>query len=203
MGFYSRFVLPALLDWAMEEKRLAPLRQSLLASASGTVLEIGFGAGANLPYYPSAVQKLIAIDPSEPLMKRAKKKLPSFQGEFVSVIGSAAKIALPRHSVDCVVSTFTLCSVPDTLGVLREVKRVLRPDGKLLFLEHGLAPERSIQRWQQRLNPWQKRLAGGCHLNRNIRGLLADACLDVGVCKSFYVEGVPKVLGFVSQGEAN
>lgn len=199
---YDKYILPRLINWAMDEKRLAPLRAQLLAQASGTVVEIGFGAGANLAHYPATVQKLIAVEPSEPLLKLALKKLPVFKAEFTPLVASAVKLPLKSQSVDCVVSTFTLCSVSDTMSVLREAKRVLRPGGKLLFVEHGLAPEKNVQRWQKRLTPIQRRLAGGCCLDRNILGLLADACFDVPTVKRFYVEGLPKIFGFVSLGQA-
>lgn len=199
---YSTYVLPRLIDWSMGSKQLSPLRATLLSTAKGVVAEIGFGSGINLPFYPAAVEKLIAIEPSEKMLERSKKRVGSFKGELETILSSAGKIPLPKGSVDCVVSTFTLCSVPSSLAVLQEVRRILRPKGSLLFLEHGLAPDPSVQRWQKRLTPIQKRIGGGCHLDRNILGLLADACWDVAECKRFYVEGIPKVAGFVYMGEA-
>jgi SAM-dependent methyltransferase len=200
MSFYSNFILPPLIDWAMNGKHLKPLRAELLRPAHGVVAEIGFGSGANLPFYPETVEKIIAIEPSESLLRRAKAKRAQFKGEFETLVSSGERIALKRESVDCVVTTFTLCSVPDTLNVLREVRRILRPGGKYLFLEHGLAPDPSVQRWQKRLTPLQKRIGGGCHFDRNILGRMADACWDV-TCKRFYAQGMPKFAGYLFMGE--
>jgi len=202
MNLYSTYVLPRLIDWAMDCKRLAPLRAELLSSARGRVAEIGFGSGMNLPFYPKEVERLFAIDNSRELLDRAAKRRAGFAGELEILLAPADRIPLEKHSVDFVVSTFTLCSVPSTLGVLGEVKRILRPNGTLLFLEHGLSPDLPVQKWQRRLTPIQKRIAGGCHLDRNILGLLADACWDVPTSKRFYLEGVPRTAGFITQGEA-
>ena len=185
----------------MDDKKLIPLRETLLSSAFGEVAEIGFGSGMNLPFYPKTVRKLIGTDPSKELVRLSKRRAASFSGDFSTLLCSGDRIALGKHSVDCVVSTFTLCSVPNTLAVLEEVKRILRPGGKFLFLEHGLAPDLPVQKWQKRLTPIQKRIAGGCHLDRNILGLLADACWDVASCKRFYQKGIPKVAGFLTMGE--
>lgn len=202
MGFYNTQILPRVLDWAMQDKTLIPLRKEVLSSAKGRVVEIGFGAGANLPYYPSAVESIVAIENSEAVLKRAKKRLSTFPGKIETLAVTAAEIPLDAHSVDFVVSTFTLCSIADTAKLLRELKRILKKDGTLLFLEHGLAPERSVQKWQNRLNPIQNKIAGGCNLNRNILGLFADACWDVVSKKNFYLQGSPKVFGYLSQGQA-
>ncbi len=202
MPFYSTYVLPCLIDLAMGSKRLGPLRHELLASAKGRVAEIGFGSGANLPYYPTTVETLIAIDNSDAVLRRSKKRLASFGGKVETLIVSADSIPLDKHSVDCVVSSFTLCSVPNPFAVFQEIKRILRPRGTLLFLEHGLAPDLSVQMWKKRLTPIQKRLAGGCHLDRNTLALFADACWDVTQCKRFYLEGIPKFAGFATMGEA-
>ena len=202
MAFYSNYILPRVINWAMNDKHLMPLRAELLASTYGEVAEIGFGTGANLPFYPKAVESLIGIESSQEILNLAKKRLGSFSGKFIPIVASAVKIPLPKHSVDFVVSTFTLCSVSSTLSVLREARRILKPGGTFLFLEHGLAVDLPVQKWQRRLTPLQKRLAGGCHLDRNILGLLADACMDVPKSKRFYVAGIPKPLGYVTMGEA-
>jgi ubiquinone/menaquinone biosynthesis C-methylase UbiE len=200
MSLYSAYIFPPLIDWVMNAKQLSPLREELLRGAKGTVAEIGFGSGRNLPFYPKSVENLFAIDPSKELLEKAKKRFDLFPGKITPILGSAENIPLDRNSVDCVISTFTLCSVPSTLAVLQEVKRILKPGGAFLFLEHGLAPDLSIQKWQKRLTPFQKRIAGGCHFDRNILGLLADACCDVLACRRFYIQGFPKVAGFVSMG---
>ena len=199
---YSNYILPCLIDRAMNTAELGPLRKTLLSSATGIVAEIGFGSGANLPHYPDDITKLVAIDNSKPLLKRAKKRLASFRPPFEALYCPAERIKLEKHSVDTVVCTFTLCSVSGTLGVLEEVRRILRPGGKFLFLEHGLAPDHNVQKWQRRLTPFQKRLGGGCHLDRNVLGLLADACWDVVECNRFYVKGIPKISGYITMGQA-
>lgn len=199
---YSTYILPRLIDWAMGDKTLAPLRASLLAPASGTVAEFGFGSGTNVPFYPTRVKKLIAVDPSKELFERAKKRIATFKGEFEHHVLSADRVPLEKHSVDFVVCAFTLCSVASTMGLLQEARRILKPGGEFLFLEHGLAPDASVQTWQHRLTPLQKRIAGGCHLNRNILGVLADACWDVTECRRFYAEGIPKPLGYFTVGRA-
>ncbi len=186
----------------MNHEVLAPLRRELLARAAGEVAEIGFGSGVNLPYYPSSVHRVIAVEPSAPLFKRGRKRIEAFPGEVTPVAASGENLPLKSKSVDVVVLTFTLCSVANPQAVLSHAKRILKPQGKLLFLEHGLCPDRSVQKWQKRLSPIQERLAGGCRFDRNILGLLADACWDVGESRRFYVDGIPKVAGFVTLGEA-
>jgi ubiquinone/menaquinone biosynthesis C-methylase UbiE len=200
MAFYSTYILPRVIDFAMKDRRLSPLRGELLKAAHGEVAEIGFGTGMNLFHYSSDVKKLYAIEPSKEIFKRSERRRYPFKGEVVPLFSFADRIPLDKSSVDFVVSTFTLCSVPSTLAVLTEVKRILKPGGKFLFLEHGLAPDRSVQKWQNRLTPLQKRIGGGCHFNRNILGLLADACFDVESCKKLYIDGIPKVAGYVAMG---
>ncbi len=202
MSFYSAFVLPRLIDWAMDDKKLAPLRLTQLAPARGTVAEFGFGSGTNLPFYPPTVEKLIAVDPSPELLTRAKARLSGFKPEFEHHLLSADRVPLAKHSVDFVVCSFTLCSVASTMGVLQEARRILKPGGEFLFLEHGLAPDAAVQKWQHRLTPLQKRFGGGCHLNRNVLGFLADACWDVTECRRFYVEAIPKPFGYMTVGRA-
>lgn len=202
MGIYHKYVLPRLIDFVMEDKYLSPLREKLLSQTKGIVAEIGFGAGANLPFYPKNIEKLYAVDNHPDILKRAKKKILAAPFLVETVLASISHVPLEKQSVDFVVSTFTLCSVQNSIDVLREVKRILKPRGEFLFLEHGLAPDKKIQLWQNRLTPIQKKIGGGCHLNRNILGLLADGCWDVTQQKRFYVEGIPKIFGFVSMGNA-
>ncbi len=202
MGLYHKYILPRVIDFVMEDKHLAPLRKDLLSQTSGVVAEIGFGAGANLLFYPKEVTKLFAIDSHADILKRAEKRIKDLPFSVESILASASHIPLEKYSVDFVVSTFTLCSVQNSIDVLREVKRILRPRGQFLFLEHGLAPDKKISVWQNRLTPLQKKIGGGCHLNRNILGLLADGCWDVMEQKKFYVNGIPKIFGYISMGSA-
>ncbi len=202
-SLYSTYILPRIINWAMDDKHLAPLRSELLQPVRGEVAEIGFGSGMNLPHYPSSVTKLFAIEPSKEIFKLAKKREKQFASEVTFIQSTAEKIPLEKNSVDFVVSTFTLCSVSSTLAVLSEAKRILRPGGSFVFLEHGLAPDLPVQKWQNRLTPLQKRIGGGCHFNRNILALLADACCDVSECKRFYIDGIPKFAGFITMGDAS
>lgn len=202
MNPYSKYILPRMIDWGMSDKIFAPYREKVLKDAYGIVAEIGFGSGANLPHYSDKVERVIGIDPSQELKDLAKKRLRVFKPDFAFLPGPAEKIDLPNHSVDCAVSTFTLCSVENPMRVLSELKRIVKRGGKLFFMEHGLAPDLKVQKWQNRLNPLQRRMCGGCNLNRNILGILADACFDVSDIERFYVKKIPRPFGFLSLGSA-
>jgi ubiquinone/menaquinone biosynthesis C-methylase UbiE len=201
MGFYEDQILPRGIDWGMSGERFSKLRQQYLAGVSGRVLEVGFGSGLNLPYFPDTVTHLYALDPSQLGRRLAKTRIQHapFPVEFVELDG--IRIALPDHSVDAVVSTWTLCTIPDPVFALQEVRRVLRPDGKFYFLEHGLSPDRRVARLQNLWNPVQKWFAGGCHVNREIDRLILDAGFEIFDFKKFYMEG-PKVLTYMYGGVA-
>lgn len=202
MGFYSNYIFPRLIDWAMNDKELVTYRKEVLAPAQGRVLEIGFGTGVNLPFYPSSVENLIAVESNASVLKKAGPRIKIFPGKVETLVASAEKLPLDAHSVDFIVSTFTLCSIPDIYLLLGELKRVLKRDGTFLFLEHGLAPDPKIQTWQNRLTPLQKKIGCGCHLNRNILGLFSDYCWDITQRKSFFLPRSPKVIGYMTLGEA-
>jgi ubiquinone/menaquinone biosynthesis C-methylase UbiE len=172
MGLYQRYILPRLTDIAMSSREFAPYRTRTIAAARGRVLEIGVGSGLNLPLYGSEVTEIIAIDPSSELLALARK-----HADNRTTLMSASAEALPfaDDAFDTVVTTWTLCSIPSAAQALREVNRVLRPDGRLLFAEHGLAPEAGVARWQHRLTPCWRCLAGGCHLDRKIDDLITAA----------------------------
>lgn len=180
-----------------EERRLC------LSSARGQVLEVGFGTGRNLPWYPSHVERVVAVDPSGESAQLARRRIAEarFPVEYVRLAGES--IAAPDHSFDFVVSTFTLCSIPDPLAALRQMRRVLKPGGKLLFAEHGLAPDAGVQRWQHRLNRLQNLIFGGCNLNRDTRALLATAGFAVEAADQYYVPKVPRFAGFLTRGVAS
>lgn len=201
MGFYARVVFPRLCDWALARPAVARERQTLLAHARGEVLEIGFGTGLNLPHYPPAVRRLVALDPNPGMHALARRhaKHTSLAVEHIEQRGEA--LPFGDATFDCVVSTFTLCSVADVATTLAEAARVLRPGGRFLVLEHGLSPDASVARWQRRLNGLEQRLADGCRLDRDMRALVAQQpgwSLDAD---AFYLRGVPWTHGYVTRGQ--
>lgn len=202
MGFYEDQILPRGIDWGMSGERFSILRKEYLAGVSGRVLEVGFGSGLNLPYFSDTVTHLYALDPSQLGRRLAKKRIQHapFPVEFVELEGS--RFGLPDHSVDAVVSTWTLCTIPDPTAALKEIRRVLKPEGKYCFLEHGLSPDRRVARLQNLWNPMQKWFAGGCHVNREIDHLILNSGFKILDSKNFYMEG-PKVLTYMYGGVAS
>ena len=201
MSFYDRRVLPHLIHGAMRQEMLLPYREGAVRGARGRVLEIGVGSGLNIPLYGTGVGRVVALDPSAPLLSMSRR-LAARGGMPVAFLrASADAIPLADRSVDAVVSTWTLCSIPDVRAALQEIRRVLKPAGTLLFVEHGRAPESSVQRWQDRLTPIWKRVAGGCHLNRPIPHLLESSGFSVERLETGYMKG-PKLMTFMYQGAA-
>jgi ubiquinone/menaquinone biosynthesis C-methylase UbiE len=174
MGFYQDFILPHLVNLAMRNRQLIPYRERVIASAQGRVLEVGIGSGLNIPFYGAQMRELIGLEPAPRLIAMAHEAGARTALPVKLIEGTSEAIPLECASIDTVVSTWTLCTIPDVVGALREMRRVLKPGGRFLFAEHGLAPERNIQRWQNWLNPAWKRLGGGCHLNRAIDRLIED-----------------------------
>jgi ubiquinone/menaquinone biosynthesis C-methylase UbiE len=203
MGFYSNIILPRILDSAMSGKELAAHRLETLAEAKGEVLEIGFGSGLNLPYYPETVSHITAVDINPGMKKLAHKKIAasSIPVEFLIINGE--QLPFKDQSFDAVVSTWTLCSIERVAQALGEIRRVLKADGKFIFIEHGLNPEVKMQKWQHRLNPIQKKLAGNCHLNRSISSLIEGQGFTIEQLKEYYLEKVPRVAGYFYQGFAS
>jgi SAM-dependent methyltransferase len=201
MGFYGDWFLPRAIDWTLGSQDFQELRRKCVEGISGVALEIGFGSGLNLPYYPRDVRKLYAVEPAEEAWKLAGEAVAAapFPVEWVGT--TAESLPLPDGCVDVVVSTFTLCTIPDAGGALREIRRVLRPGGVFRFVEHGLSADRRVARWQDLLTPIQKRLAGGCHLNRRIGPLITEAGLRIGRMDNFYLRR-PKVVMCIYAGEA-
>lgn len=199
MGVYQQRILPYLLHAAMRQKNFAAYRRRLLAAAEGRVLEIGIGSGLNLPFYPDTTSQLIGLDPQPRLlsMAHAARSAAPFAVELVE--GSAEAIPLETNSVDTVVTTWTLCSIPDVPRALEEVRRVLRPSGRLLFVEHGRSPDAGVNRWQDRLTPLWKKIGGGCHLNRPILELIEASGLHVDRVATGYMKG-PKPMTFMYEG---
>jgi ubiquinone/menaquinone biosynthesis C-methylase UbiE len=202
MSFYERRILPYLLNIAMDTKGTREQRQRSLSDVSGAVLEIGFGSGHNLPYYPATVTKVVAVDPSHTSAHLARKRIAaaSFPVEFVGL--SAERLPVADASFDSVVSTFTLCTVPDVGAALTEMRRALKPEGRFYFVEHGRADDPRVARWQDRLNGIEQRVFGGCHLNRNISALITAAGFEIERLEHGYLQGAPKFGGFLYRGVA-
>ena len=203
MGFYETWVLPRFLNMMMSNRSTTEERKKALAGVTGTVLEVGFGCGHNLPCYPNAVRRLVAVDPSRQCAKLAGKRIAAarFPVEYVPL--GAEDIAAPDHSFDCVVSTFTLCTIPDPAKALAQMRRVLKPGGKLFIAEHGLTQDPAVQRWQHRLNRLNNVMLGGCNTNRDIRRLITEAGFEFDHVDQYYMEGAPKFAGFLTRGIAH
>jgi ubiquinone/menaquinone biosynthesis C-methylase UbiE len=201
MGFYNDFILPRLINLAMRNKELRPFRERVIGAAEGRVLEIGVGSGMNLPFYRSPVREVLALEPAPRLVSMAKRA-PRAAGIPVNFFeASAEAVPLDEHSVDTVVTTWTLCSIPQAAVALAEMRRVLRPGGKLLFAEHGQAPDASVRRWQDRLTPAWRYIGGGCHLNRPIRSMIEAAGFRIDRIETGYIPG-PKPMTFMYEGSA-
>jgi len=202
VGFYSRVIFPRLCDLLLNRPLVARHRRDLLAHASGEVLEIGFGTGLNLPHYPAHVRKIVTVDPNLGMQRLAQRRVRQTEIRVDQRVGSSESLPFADSSFDCVVSTFTLCSIDDVGRALGEVYRVLKPGGRFLFLEHGLSPEPSVQRWQRRLNWLEMRLADGCRLDRDIRALVAAQPFASLTIDEFYLEKTPKTHGRIYRGIA-
>ena len=200
MGFYQDQIVPLLINWSMRQKNLAAYRARIIPAAEGRVLEIGIGSGLNLPFYSRNVARVIGLEPSPRLLAMARQVERTGNGSVEFIEGSAEAIPLQDASVDTVVTTWTLCSIPDALRALRDMRRVLRPGGRLLFVEHGRAPDPIIW-WQDRLIPAWKRLGGGCHLNRAIGTLIEGAGFQFDRLETGYMRG-PKPMTFMYDGSA-
>jgi ubiquinone/menaquinone biosynthesis C-methylase UbiE len=201
MGFYQDHILPFLIDLSMRQRNLAAYRSRVIPAAEGRVLEIGVGSGLNLLFYTARVQHVVGLDPSPKLLSMARKVLPRVVPPVEFVEGSAEAVPLENTSVDTVVTTWTLCSIPNAPRALREALRLLKPSGRLLFVEHGLAPDANVRWWQDRLTPVWKRVGGGCHLNRAIRPLIEDAGFRLERIETGYMHG-PKPMTFMYEGSA-
>jgi ubiquinone/menaquinone biosynthesis C-methylase UbiE len=202
VSFYSRVIFPRLCDFLLDNHTVADQRRQLLALARGDVLEIGFGTGLNLPHYPSHIRKLTAVDPNAGMRRRAQRRLTEAAIELDHHALSGEQLPFEDGRFDCVVSTFTLCSIEHVDNALSEVFRVLKPSGRFLFLEHGLSPDVKVQRWQRRLNWLQMRLGDGCHLDRPIDALVAAQPFSSLKSDKFYVDKTPKTHGYIYRGLA-
>lgn len=201
MAFYHDVVLPRICDLAMRNRRLRPYRERVVSAAEGRVLEIGVGSGLNFGFYRPGVHEILALEPDPKLLHMAGAKTGAVPEPVSFIEGSAEAIPLDDTSIDTAVTTWTLCTIPDVVRALEEMRRVLRPGGRLLFVEHGLAPEWNVQRWQHRLTPLWSKISGGCHLDRPIADLIASAGFRIEKLDTGYAPG-PKMMAFMSEGSA-
>lgn len=201
MSFYNTIVLPRLCHLAMSNRRLTPYRRRTIAAAEGRVLEVGVGSGLNFPFYGAHVQEILGLEPAPALIALARQAAKDVVAPFALIEGSAEAIPLDDNSVDTVVTTWTLCTIPDAARALGEMRRVLKPSGRLLFVEHGLAPEPGVRKWQDRMTPAWRWISGGCHLNRPIPSMIESAGFQFDRMETGYAPG-PKTLAFLYQGSA-
>jgi ubiquinone/menaquinone biosynthesis C-methylase UbiE len=203
MGLYDHYILPRLLDAAMSTKPIRYQRKKVVPRAEGRVLEVGFGAGHNLPFYDAAkVTHLWALEPSAEMRARAAERVAQspLDIEFIDLPGE--QIPLDADAADTILITYTLCTIPDVMKALGEMRRVLKPAGKMIFCEHGEAPDESVRRWQRRLTPAWKAIGGGCHVGRQIPKLIADSGFKLEDMQTMYLPGTPRFAGFNYWGQA-
>jgi ubiquinone/menaquinone biosynthesis C-methylase UbiE len=201
MGFYEERLLPWLIHLSMRQRRLAPYRNRVVSNAIGRVLEVGIGSGLNLPFYGNTAAEIIGLELSPKLLDMANAAAQKSQIPLRLVEGTAEAIPIEDHTFDAVVTTWTMCSISGVQSALQEMRRVLRPSGRLLFVEHGRAPEPSVRWWQNHLTPAWKLLSGGCHLNRTIDELIENAGFRIERLDKGYMQG-PKPMTFMYEGSA-
>jgi ubiquinone/menaquinone biosynthesis C-methylase UbiE len=200
-GLYRRLFLPRLIDLAMKNKATGECRARVIPRAAGRVLEVGIGSGLNLPFYGSRVTEVYGIDPSPQLLKMAARRVDGLGFAVHLLRESAETLSLPAASMDTVVVTWALCSIPDAPRALREMRRVLTPGGTLIFAEHGLSPDRKVQIWQRRLNPLWRCIAGGCNIDRKVDELLVSTGFRIAQLQNSYLPG-PRILTYMFEGFA-
>jgi len=203
MGIYDRYILPHLVNSSCSAKPITYQRKKVVPDASGRVLEIGMGSGLNLPFYnPDKVDFVWGLEPSAGMRAKAGESVAAvpFEVKWLDLPGE--EIPLEENSVDTIVLTYTLCTIPDTLKAMGQMKRVLKPGGRLLFSEHGKAPDQSVQKWQDRIDPVWKIFGGGCHINRPIPELIEQGGFRLSTLESMYLPNTPKWVGFNYWGSA-
>ena len=201
---YENYVLPKMLDCCCSTKPISYQRKKIVPEASGTILEIGIGSGLNIPYYQkSKINKVIGLEPSEQLCKMAKKTADDNNFSIDFLVNGAEEIELPSNSIDTILLTYTLCSIPEPYIALKEIMRVMKSDGRILFCEHGIAPDEVVQKWQNRINPLWGKLFGGCNINRDIPNILKNGGFKINSLDKMYLPSTPKIVGYNYWGEAS
>ena len=201
MDFYYRVILPYLIEWSLSDTISTKYRQQVLSEVSGEVLEVGFGTGLNLPHYPENINKITTIDSNPGMNRLAKKRIENCNITADNRVLSSELLPFSDNTFDSIVSTWTLCSIAKVDKAISELYRVLKPNGKFYFIEHGLSSEPNIQIWQNRLTPIQKILADGCHLNRNMKKIVENK-FKILIIEEFYTENTPKIMGYYYKGIA-
>jgi ubiquinone/menaquinone biosynthesis C-methylase UbiE len=203
MSLYEKYVLPKFLNCACGSKPVARQREKVVPLAEGKVLEIGIGSGLNLPFYDKTrVDEIWGLDPSEELSEMARA-VAIQEGMEVNFISSGAEeIPLPDNHFDSVLITYTMCTIPEVMRANTEIRRVLKNQGKMIFCEHGAAPDENIRKWQKRINPFWGKIAGGCNIDRNIPSLIQDSGFDIIEIEEMYLPNTPKIAGYNFWGYA-
>ena len=203
MSLYEKYVLPKFLNCACGSKPVSYQRKKVVPLAEGKVLEIGIGSGLNLPFYDKAkIDEIWGLDPSEELSEMAKQVADKESMEVKFISSGAEDIPLPDNYFDCVLVTYTMCTIPEVQRANQEIRRVLKEDGKMIFCEHGEAPDQNIRKWQNRINPFWGKLAGGCNINRKIPSLIQDSGFDIIEMEEMYLPNTPKIAGYNYWGYA-
>ena len=203
MKLFDKYVVPRLLNFCCGLKPHRYQRKKVVHLAEGEILEVGIGSGLNLPYYEaSRVKKIWGLDPSEELHDMAKKVASGLDLNVEFLLNSAEEIPLLDGSVDTALITYTLCSIPEVEEAIKEIKRVIKPGGAMIFCEHGKAPDASTRKWQERINPYWKKISGGCNINRDIPNLIESAGFSISQLETMYLPGTPKILGYNYWGSA-
>jgi len=203
LGFYDKYILPHFLNCACGSKPIVYQREKVVPLAEGLVLEVGIGSGLNIPFYDSSkVDKILGLDPSEELNRMALKVAAKKGIPVEFILGGAEAIPLPDNHVDSVLVTYTMCTIPQVAAANKEILRVLKPQGKMIFCEHGLAPDANVSKWQNRIDPYWGKIAGGCHLNRNIPALITEAGFEIESMEQMYLPSTPRFAGYNYWGTA-
>jgi len=203
MGLYDKYILPHFLNCACGSKPIKYQREKVVPMAEGLVLEVGIGSGLNIPYYDAAkVDKILGLDPSEELNRMALKVAEDKGIPVEFILSGAEAMPLPDNHVDTVLVTFTICTIPEVAAANKEMLRGLKPGGKMIFCEHGLAPDTNVSKWQSRIDPIWGKIAGGCHLNRDIPGLITAAGFEIEAMEQMYLPSTPKFAGYNYWGTA-
>ena len=201
---YEKYLLPKLLDKCCSTKPINYQRNKIVPHVRGTVLEIGIGSGLNIPYYnKSNIHKVYGLDPSSELCEMAEKTACDYKIDINFLVDSAEEIKLVSNTIDTILVTYTLCSIPNLNEALNEIKRVMKPEAKILFCEHGIAPDLKVRKWQNRINPLWSKMFGGCNINRDIPLILLDSGFKINNLQQMYLPSTPKIVGYNYWGAAS